>query len=151
MYEGKLVFAQLMDHLPLQTFRRCVARYPGRYAPLSFSHLDQFLSMAFAQFTFRESLRDIETCLRAHSNKLYHLGIRGRIARSTLADANEKRDWHIYQDFALSLIGVARKLYAGDQLLVSSWTIPPTHSTPRQSTCRCRCFPGRAFAKPRRR
>jgi hypothetical protein len=114
MYEGKLVFAQLMDHLPLQTFRRCVARYAGGYAPLSFSHLDQFLSMAFAQFTFRESLRDIETCLRAHSNKLYHLGIRGRIARSTLADANEKRDWHIYQDFALSLIGVARKLYAGD-------------------------------------
>ena len=114
MYEGKLVFAQLMDHLPLQTFRRCVARYAGRYPPLSFSHLDQFLSMAFAQFTFRESLRDIETCLRAHSNKLYHLGIRGRIARSTLADANEKRDWHIYQDFALSLIGVARKLYAGD-------------------------------------
>jgi len=114
MYEGKLVFAQLMDHLPLQTFRRCVARYAGRYPPLSFSHLDQFLSMAFAQFTFRESLRDIETCLRAHSNKLYHLGIRGRIARSTLADANEKRDWQIYQDFALSLIGVARKLYAGD-------------------------------------
>jgi hypothetical protein len=114
MYEGKLVFAQLMDHLPMRTFRRCVTRYAGRYPPLSFSHLDQFLTMAFAQFTFRESLRDIETCLRAHSNKLYHLGIRGRIARSTLADANEKRDWHIYQDFALSLIGVARKLYAGD-------------------------------------
>jgi hypothetical protein len=114
MYEGKLIFAQLMDHLPLHTFRRCVARYPGRYAPLTFSHLDQFLAMAFAQLTFRESLRDIETCLRAHSSKLYHLGIRGRIARSTLADANEKRDWRIYQDFAVSLIAVARKLYAGD-------------------------------------
>ena len=115
MYEGKLVFAQLMDHLPLHSFRRCVARYPGRYPPLSFSHLDQFLAMAFAQLTFRESLRDIETCLRAHTTKLYHLGIRGRIARSTLADANEKRDcWRIYQDFAVRLIGVARKLYAGD-------------------------------------
>ena len=114
MYAGKLVFAQLMDHLPLHTFRRCVARYPGKYPLLSFSHLDQFLAMAFAQLTFRESLRDIETCLRAHSGKLYHLGIRGRIARSTLADANEKRDWRIYRDFALSLIHVARKLYAGD-------------------------------------
>ena len=114
MYSSKLVFAQLMDHLPLHTFRRCVARYPGKYPLLSFSHLDQFLSLAFAQLTFRESLRDIETCLRAHSSKLYHLGIRGRIARSTLADANEKRDWRIYRDFALSLIEVARKLYSGD-------------------------------------
>jgi hypothetical protein len=114
MYVGKLVFAQLMDHLPLHTFRRCVARYPGKYPLLSFSHLDQFLSLAFAQLTFRESLRDIEICLRAHSSKLYHLGIRGRIARSTLADANEKRDWRIYRDFALSLIQVARNLYSGD-------------------------------------
>jgi hypothetical protein len=114
MYAGKLVFAQLMDHLPLHTFRRCVARYPSKYPLLSFSHFDQFLSMAFAQLTFRESLRDIETCLRAHSGKLYHLGIRGRIARSTLADANEKRDWRIYRDFALSLIHVARKLYSGE-------------------------------------
>ena len=112
MYAGKLVFAQLMDHLPLHTFRRCVAKYPGRYPTLKFSHLDQFLCMAFAQLTFRESLRDIETCLRAHSAKLYHLGIRGGIARSTLADANETRDWRIYQDFALSLIQTARKLYA---------------------------------------
>ena len=118
MYAGKLVFAQLMDHLPLHTFRRCVARYPSRYPPLSFSHLDQFLAMAFAQLTFRESLRDIETCLRAHSTKLYHLGIRGHIARSTLADANEKRDWRIYRDFALSLIHVARNLYADDSFAV---------------------------------
>jgi hypothetical protein len=114
MYSGKLVFAQLMDHLPLHTFRRCVARYPGRYPPLAFSHLDQFLCMAFAQLTFRESLRDIETCLRAQEAKLYHLGIRGRISRSTLADANETRDWRIYHDFAMSLIGTARKLYAQD-------------------------------------
>ena len=114
MHSGKLVFAQLMEHLPLHTFRRCVAKYPSRYPTLTFSHLDQFLCMAFAQLTFRESLRDIETCLRAHSSKLYHLGIRGGIARSTLADANETRDWRIYQDFALNLIRVARKLYADD-------------------------------------
>lgn len=114
MHSGKLVFAQLMDHLPLQTFRRCVGNYPSRYPTLTFSHLDQFLCMAFAQLTFRESLRDIETCLRAYSTKLYHLGIRGGVARSTLADANEVRDWRIYQDFALSLIQTARKLYAED-------------------------------------
>jgi hypothetical protein len=112
MHHGKLVFAQLMEHLPLHTFRRCVARYPSRYPTLKFSHLDQFLCMAFAQLTFRESLRDIETCLRAYASKLYHLGIRGGVARSTLADANEKRDWRIYQDFGLSLIQVARRLYA---------------------------------------
>ena len=114
MYSGKLVFAQLMEHLPLHTFRRCVARYPGNYPALSFSHLDQYLCMVFAQLTYRESLRDIETCLRAHSAKLYHLGIRGGIARSTLADANEKRSWRIHQDFALSLISIARRLYAQD-------------------------------------
>ena len=114
MYSGKLVFAQLMEHLPLHTFRRCVARYPGNYPALSFSHLDQYLCMVFAQLTYRESLRDIETCLRAHSAKLYHLGIRGGIARSTLADANEKRSWRIHQDFALSLISTARRLYAED-------------------------------------
>ena len=118
MHQGKLVFAQLMEHLPLHTFRRCVARYPSRYPTLKFSHLDQFLCMAFAQLTFRESLRDIETCLRANAAKLYHLGIRGGVARSTLADANEKRDWRIYQDFALSLIEVARKLYARDSFAV---------------------------------
>ena len=114
MYVGKLVFAQLMEHLPLHTLRRCVARYPSRYPTLTFSHLDQFLTMAFAQLTYRESLRDIETCLRAYSSKLYHLGIRGRIARRTLADANEKRDWRIYRDLALSLIQTGRTLYADD-------------------------------------
>ncbi len=90
MHSGKFVFAQLMDHLPLVTFRRCVAKYPGRYPMLKFSHLDQFLCMAFAQLTFRESLRDIESCLRAHSAKLYHLGIRGGIAHSTLADVRAR-------------------------------------------------------------
>jgi len=114
MYVGKLVFAQLMDHLPLHTFRRCVARYPSRYPALTFSHLDQFLAMAFAQLTFRDSLRDIETCLLAHATKLYHLGIRSRVARSTLSDANAGRDWRIYRDFALALIAQARKLYANE-------------------------------------
>src|SRR6187551_966550 len=118
MHSGKLVFAQLIEHLPLHTFRRCVARYPSRYPVLRFSHLDQFLCMAFAQLTFRESLRDIETCLRANSSKLYHLGIRGGIARSTLADANERRDWRIYQDFTLSLIRTARGLYAHEGFAV---------------------------------
>jgi hypothetical protein len=111
---GKLVFAQLMAFLPLHTFRRCVARYPSSYSTKTFSHLDQYLSMAFAHLAFRESLRDIEVCLRAHESKLYHLGIRGHGARSSLADANEKRDWRIYRDFANALIVEARRLYAGD-------------------------------------
>jgi hypothetical protein len=118
MHSGKLVFAQLMAHLPLHTFRQCAANYPSRYPTLTFSHLDQFLCLAFAQLTYRESLRDIETCLRAHQAKLYHLGIRGNIAKSTLADANESRDWRIYQDFALSQIKVARKLYSQDSFAV---------------------------------
>ena len=117
-YVGKLVFAQLMDFLPLHTFRRCVARYPSNYPTKTFSHLDQYLCMAFAQLTFRESLRDIEVCLRAHESKLYHLGIRGHVARSNLADANEKRDWQIYRDFANALIVEARRLYAGDAFAV---------------------------------
>lgn len=111
---GKMVFAQIADFLPLHTFRRCVGRYPSAYPAKTFSHLDQFLCMAFAQLTFRESLRDIEVCLRAHEAKLYHLGIRGHVARSTLADANETRDWRIYRDFANALIQTARKLYVND-------------------------------------
>ena len=112
------MFAQLMEYLPLHTFRRCVERFPSKYPTKTFSHLDQFLCMAFAQLTYRESLRDIETCLRAHRAKLYHLGIRGNIAKSTLADANEQRDWHIYENFAISLIQTARKLYANDSFAV---------------------------------
>lgn len=118
MYSGQLVFAQLMEHLPLHTFRRCVQRYPSKYPTKTFSHLDQFLCMAFAQLTYRESLRDIETCLRAHQAKLYHLGIRGNMAKSTLADANEQRDCRIYMDFAMSLIHMARQLYASDSFAV---------------------------------
>jgi len=112
MYTGKLIFAQLMEHLPLHTFRRCVARYRGEHKVKRFSCLDQYLCMAFAQLTFRESLRDIEACLRAQSSKLYHLGIRGKVARNTLANANATRDWRIYCDFAQSLIAIARRLYA---------------------------------------
>ena len=107
-----------MDHLPLHTFRRCIQRYPSKYPTKTFSHLDQFLCMAFAQLTYRESLRDIETCLRAHQAKLYHLGIRGHVAKSTLANANEARDWRIYADFAMNLIQTARKLYASDSFAV---------------------------------
>jgi hypothetical protein len=111
MNQGKLVFAQMMQHLPLTTFRRCVTRYQGEHRVQSFSCLDQFLCMAFAQLTFRESLRDIEACLRAQRSKLYHLGIRSTVARNTLANANASRDWRIYADFAQSLIGIARPLY----------------------------------------
>lgn len=111
---GKLVFAQLMGFLPLHTFRRCVARYPSSHPTKTFSHLDQYLCMTFAQLTFRESLRDIEVCLQAHESKLYHLGIRGHVARSNLSYANETRDWRIYRDFANALITEARRLYAGD-------------------------------------
>ena len=112
MHEGKLVFAQVTGHLPLTTFGRCVARYGGSHKIKSFSCFDQYLCMAFAQLTYRESLRDIEACLRAQESKLYHMGIKSRVSRSTLADANESRDWRIYADFAQSLIGIARRLYA---------------------------------------
>jgi hypothetical protein len=114
MNSGQLVFAQIMQHLPLTTFRRCVARYDGEHKVKSFSCLDQYLAMAFAQLTYRESLRDIEACLRAQANKLYHLGIRSRVSRSTLAGANEVRDWRIYADLAQSLIGIARRLYVDE-------------------------------------
>ena len=118
MHTGQLIFAQLMDFLPLPEFRRCVARYQGEYKVRGFSCLDQFLCLAFAQLTYRESLRDIETCLRAMHSKLYHLGIRGRIARSTLADANETRDWRIAGDFAQALISQARALYCDEPFAV---------------------------------
>ena len=114
MYTGKIVFAQLQEHLPLHQFRRCVKRYDGNYKVQSFTCLDQYLCLFFAQLTYRESLRDITTCLLGMQNKLYHMGIRGTIARSTLADANENRDWRIYQDFAHILIHHARELYCKD-------------------------------------
>ena len=114
MYSGQVVFAQLMDLLPRHEFNTCVRRYDGEYGVRGFSCRDQFLCMAYAQLTFRESLRDIETCLRSHRPKLYHAGFRGRVARSTLADANRVRDWRIYADFAQVLIDRARGLYSAD-------------------------------------
>ena len=116
MYTGKLVFAQVMEHLPMHTFRKCVRRYGGdRYAK-SFPCMSQFLCMAFAQLTCRESLRDIEVCLRAQRNKLYHMGMRGSVARNTLANANKRRDWRIHAEFARELIRIARPLYADEDL-----------------------------------
>jgi hypothetical protein len=118
MHQGHYVFAQLMQHLPLTTFRRCVARYDGERRVKRFSCLDQYLCLAFAQLTWRESLRDIEACLRVQSSKLYHLGFRSTIARNTLANANAVRDWRIYADFAQQLIGIARRLYADEPLAI---------------------------------
>ena len=116
MYSGRLIFSQVLDHLPSHTFRRCVTRYNGNHHVKKFSCFDQFRCMAFAQLTYRESLRDIEACLRAQKSKLYHMGIQARVSRSTLAEANEKRDWRIYADFSQSLIQTARKLYINDDL-----------------------------------
>ena len=111
MNAGKTVFSQAMEFLPIYEFQKCVRRYQGDYKVKSFSCMDQFLCLAFAQLTFRESLRDIESCLRSMHRKLYHMGIRGRISKSTLSDANEHRDWRIYADFAQVLIHTARTLY----------------------------------------
>ena len=114
MYEGKLVFSQLMEHLPQHSFRRCVERYGGDRSVKSFSCQDQFRCMAFAQLTYRDSLRDTVTCLNAQQAKLYHMGIRAAVRRSTLADANERRDWRLYAAFAQALIVIARRLYGDD-------------------------------------
>jgi len=114
MYQGQTVFSQVMDFLPHKKFSQCVDRYSGNYRARSFTCYDQFLCMAFAQLTYRESLRDIECCLRAMREKLYHMGIRGKVSRSTLADANETRDWRIYSDFAQILIDEARRLYVDE-------------------------------------
>ena len=114
MYTGKLIFSQVMEHLPLRDFHKCVARYRGDFKIQEFSCLDQYLCMAFAQLTYRESLRDIEACLRAQKNKLCHMGIRSSVSRNNLANANKVRDWLIYADLAHSLIPTARKLYLND-------------------------------------
>lgn len=114
MNTGRTIFSQLMDFLPTHEFRSCVERYNGNYKIKSFSCWDQYLCMAFAQLTYRESLRDIQACLRSANQKLYHMGIRGKVSRNTLAHANQVRDWRIYADFAHVLIGRARQLYAGD-------------------------------------
>ena len=116
MQIGRTVFAQVMEHFPAYEFQKCVTRYDGNFGKRSFSCLDQFLCLGFAQLTYRESLRDIEACLRSVQGKLYHMGFRGRISRSTLADANESVDWRIYADFAQVLIATARPRYADESL-----------------------------------
>jgi len=116
MFAGRTVLAQLIDHVPPRAFHKCVARYGGNSEFRGFSCLDQLLCLAIAQLTFRESLRDIEACLRSVESKLYHMGFRGKISRSTLADANEAHDWRIYADFAQVLIGIARPMYAHESL-----------------------------------
>jgi len=116
MNQGHTIFSQLISYLPKRNFRRCVARYDGDHRTRSFTCWDQYLCMAFAQLTWRESLRDIELCLRAMKPKLYHMGIQGNVSRSTMADANENRDWRIFADFAGHLIRQARRLYAGSSL-----------------------------------
>ena len=114
MYAGQTIFSQVLEHLPLQRFHTCVKRYRGNYKVHRFTCLNQFRVMIFAQLTYRESLRDIEVCLRAMQPKLYHMGIRGKVSRNTLAHANEVRDWRIYADFAQILIDRARRLYADE-------------------------------------
>ena len=114
MNSGKSIFAQLMEFIPIYEFRKCVKRYNGNYKIRNFTCWEQFLCMSFAQLTYRESLRDIEACLRATHKKLYHVGIRSRVSRNTLANANQVRDWRIYADFAQVLIGIARKLYVNE-------------------------------------
>jgi len=116
MNSEQTIFSQLMDFLPIYRFRQCVHRYGGSYKVKSFSCWEQLLCMAFAQLTYRDSLRDIQACLRAERHKLYHMGIRSRISRNTLANANKVRDWRIYADFAHVLIGIAKKLYIKDGL-----------------------------------
>ena len=116
MHTGRFVFSELIAHLPHKEFHKCVARYDSGSQWRKFSYWDQYLAMAFAQLTYRESLRDIEACLRSVKGKLYHLGFRGKVARTTLADANESRDCRIFADFAQVLIGIARPLYANDPI-----------------------------------
>jgi len=117
MFAGRLVFSQVMDFMPLPVFRRCVAKYQGDFKVRKFSCLDQYLCMVFAQITYRESLRDTVTCLRSQNNKLYHMGIRGNVRRSTIADANELRDWRIYAELAHALIATTRDLYSSETFL----------------------------------
>jgi hypothetical protein len=144
MPQSRTVFAELMTHVSPRTFQTCVARYGGDYKTSRFSCWDQYLCMAFAQLTYRESLRDIEACLRAVQPRLYHVGIRARISRSTLADANETREWRIYADFAQSLIRTARDLYVNDPLAVDlANTVYALDAT--IIDCVCRSFRGRAI------
>src|ERR1700689_305311 len=145
MNTGRTVFAQLIAHVSHIEFQKCVARYDGDRHHRNLTCYDQYLTMAFAQFTYRESLRDIEACLGSMSGKLYHMGFRSRIARSTLADANETHDWRIFADFAQYLIAIARPLHAEDPMGVER-TTASTRSIRPPSTSVSPCFRGRSFA-----
>lgn len=149
MNSDRLVFTQVMEHMPLKTFHRCVDRYQGNFSVKHFTCLDQFRVMAFAQLTYRESLRDIEACLRSQHNKLYRMGISGPVAKTTLAEANESRDWRIYADFAHHLIQVARKLYIKPINWQSSLSRLSMLWMQRQSTFASRCFRGPTSGRPR--
>jgi hypothetical protein len=147
MNAGKTLFSQLMDCLPWSTFAQLVTRYDGDRAVRTLPCTEQFRAMAFAQLTYRESLRDIETWLSAQPSKLLHMGFRGPVRRSTLADANEARDWRIYAEFAQRLIAQARRFYAG-KASWGIWTAPFTHWTQPPSTCASRCSHGRVSDPP---
>jgi hypothetical protein len=146
MHSGKLVFAQLMEHIPMKLFRRCVHTYNGNHKVKSFRCLDQFLCMAFAQLTHRESLRETVICLQSQKQKLYHMGIRGGIARNTLSNANKVRDWRIYADFAQALMKIARPLYAEEDLGLI-WTTQFMHLMHQLLTYACLFFHGHYFVQ----
>jgi Domain of unknown function (DUF4372) len=148
MNAGKTLFSQLMDCLPWSTFARIVARYHGDHSVQTFPCTEQYRAMAFAQLTYRESLRDIEACLSAQPAKLWHMGFGGPVRRSTLADANEVRDWRIYAEFAQRLIAQARRLYVNESLL-GDWTAPFTRWPRPPSICACRYSHGRISGPPK--
>ncbi len=141
MNTGQTIFSQVMDFVPLHEFHRCVERYDGEYKVQKFSCWDHFLCMAFAQLTYRESLRDIVDCLSAQQSKLYHLGFRSAVTRSTLSYANNTRDWRIYADFAAMLLARAKQLYR-DEPFASKLTMQCMRLIQQPLICVCPCFPG---------
>lgn len=142
---GKTVFRQLLQYLPRHEFNVCVHRYCGECRVQKFTTFDQFLCLAYAQLSGRDSLRDIETCLNSHKEKLYHIGFRGDVSRTTLADANERRDWHIFEDFGQVLISMAQKLYRNEPLAIE--LKQPLFAQPLTSVFRC--FLGQNSVRPR--
>jgi len=150
MNSGQTIFSQLMEFIPTYEFNQCVRRYNGNYKIKNFTCWQQFLCMAFAQLTYRESLCDIQACLRAANKKLYHMGIRSKVSRNTLAHANQIRDWRIYADFAQILICEARKLYANVDFGVHNWNKQYTHWILQPSTYACLSFHGHCFERKRR-
>ncbi|MCF8025814.1 MAG: DUF4372 domain-containing protein [Desulfobacteraceae bacterium] len=145
MNTGQIVFSQVTDYIPMHSFRSCVKRYQGNRKIKSFTCHDQYMRMAFAQMTFRESLRDIEACLKAQKKKLYHMGIQGTVARNTLANANKVRDWRIYADFAQSLIKTAKRLYRGEEFNLDLDNTVYALDSSTIDLCRLNIFPWAEF------